>query len=128
MVSFVLSFFPRDVLDEILNLIESVSEDFPSYSFIPLHFHYQLSMVGILLKRPLSHNYQLICSLRLGNSCVVGHMSACDPMRITLTTQLQTASLSVKRSRRYGCMIRSSYVRLVPSLRPFPPLEGYRFK
>ena len=33
MVSFVLSFFPRDVLDEILNLIDSVSEDFPSYSF-----------------------------------------------------------------------------------------------
>ena len=34
MVSFVLSFFPRDVLDEILNLIESVSEDFPSYSWV----------------------------------------------------------------------------------------------
>ena len=31
---FVLSFFPRGVLDEILNLIESVSEDFPSYSSI----------------------------------------------------------------------------------------------
>ena len=29
-----LSFFPRGVLDEILNLIESVSEDFPSYSFM----------------------------------------------------------------------------------------------
>ena len=29
-----LSFFPRGVLDEILNLIESVSEDFPSYSGI----------------------------------------------------------------------------------------------
>ena len=28
-----LSFFPPGVLDEILNLIESVSEDFPSYSF-----------------------------------------------------------------------------------------------
>ena len=27
-----LSFFPRGVLDEIFNLIESVSEDFPSYS------------------------------------------------------------------------------------------------
>ena len=27
-----LSFFPRDVLGEILNLIESVSEGFPSYS------------------------------------------------------------------------------------------------
>ena len=36
MVSFVLSFFPRDVLDEILNLIESVSEDFPSYSFMKI--------------------------------------------------------------------------------------------
>ena len=36
MVSFVLSFFPRDVLDEILNLIESVSEDFPSYSSMEL--------------------------------------------------------------------------------------------
>ena len=34
MVSFVPSFFPRDVLDEILNLIGSVSEGFPSYSFI----------------------------------------------------------------------------------------------
>ena len=27
-----LSFFPRGILDEILNLIESVSEGFPSYS------------------------------------------------------------------------------------------------
>ena len=27
-----LSFFPRDVLDEILNLIESASEGFTSYS------------------------------------------------------------------------------------------------
>ena len=31
-----LSFFPRGVFDEILNLIESVSEDFPSYSSIKL--------------------------------------------------------------------------------------------
>ena len=29
-----LSFFPRGVLDEILNLTESVSEDFPSYSLV----------------------------------------------------------------------------------------------
>ena len=29
-----LSFFPRGVLDEILSLTESVSEGFPSYSFI----------------------------------------------------------------------------------------------
>ena len=32
-VFFVLSFFPRGVLDEILNLIESVSEGFSSYSY-----------------------------------------------------------------------------------------------
>ena len=44
MVSFVLSFFPRDVLDEILNLIESVSEDFPSYSSI---------LVGVVNKQQL---------------------------------------------------------------------------
>ena len=30
-----LSFFPRGVLDEILNLIQSVTEDFPSYSIKP---------------------------------------------------------------------------------------------
>ena len=35
MASFVLSFFPLDVLDEIWNLIESVSEGFLTYS-IPL--------------------------------------------------------------------------------------------
>ena len=29
-----LFFFPRGVLDEILNLIESVSEGFPSYFFL----------------------------------------------------------------------------------------------
>ena len=40
-----LSFFPRGVLDEILNLIESVSEGFPSYSFILFWF---------ILKRKLS--------------------------------------------------------------------------
>ena len=33
-VSFVLSFFPRDVLDEILDLIESVSEGFSTYSHL----------------------------------------------------------------------------------------------
>ena len=32
-ISFCAVLFPRGVLDEILNLIGSVSEDFPSYSF-----------------------------------------------------------------------------------------------
>ena len=35
-----LSCFPRGVLDEIFNLIESVSEDFPSYSSIHLSSSY----------------------------------------------------------------------------------------
>ena len=33
MASFCAVLFPRDVLDEIRDLIESVSEGFPSYSF-----------------------------------------------------------------------------------------------
>ena len=49
MVSFVLSFFPRDVLDEILNLIESVSEDFPSYSLI-ISRTYVLNVDSIYVK------------------------------------------------------------------------------
>ena len=36
MASFVLSFFPLDVLDEIWDLIESVSEGFLTYSYIHL--------------------------------------------------------------------------------------------
>ena len=37
MASFVLSFFPLDVLDEIWDLIESVSEGFLTYSYIPVY-------------------------------------------------------------------------------------------
>ena len=52
MVSFVLSFFPRDVLDEILNLIESVSEDFPSYSSINVNYiHWDFDQNFSLLNR-----------------------------------------------------------------------------
>ena len=55
MVSFVLSFFPRDVLDEILNLIESVSEDFPSYSLISFirqqdHFLHDVTFMSLSLR------------------------------------------------------------------------------
>ena len=34
-----LSFFPRDVLDEIWDFIESVSEGFPSYCDLGLFFY-----------------------------------------------------------------------------------------
>ena len=37
MASFCALFFPRDVLDDILNLIESFSEGFPTYSFRDAH-------------------------------------------------------------------------------------------
>ena len=47
MVSFVLSFFPRDVLDEILKLIGSVSEDFPSYSSIMVKSSIPHSQFGL---------------------------------------------------------------------------------
>ena len=53
MVFFVLSFFPRGVLDEILNLIESVSEGFPSYS----------SDSDILGFWPFNSNLQHFCAL-----------------------------------------------------------------
>ena len=39
MASFVLSFFPLDVLDEIWDLIESVSEGFLTYSQLSPKFH-----------------------------------------------------------------------------------------
>ena len=54
MVSFVLSFFPRDVLDEILNLIESVSEDFPSYSYMQSTIN--ISKLKILSKLLISQS------------------------------------------------------------------------
>ena len=39
-----LSFFPRGVLDEILNLIESVSEGFPLYSY-----NYNQAIIDLLV-------------------------------------------------------------------------------
>ena len=45
MASFVLSFFPLDVLDEIWDLIESVSEGFLTYSFIPFSQEYSDSLL-----------------------------------------------------------------------------------
>ena len=52
MVSFVLSFFPRDVLDEILNLIGSVSEGFPSYSCRYLRQAKQVKKSPVLYNMP----------------------------------------------------------------------------
>ena len=45
MASFVLSFFPLDVLDEIWDLIESVSEGFLTYSCCIVDLRYELLSV-----------------------------------------------------------------------------------
>ena len=63
MVSFVLSFFPRDVLDEILNLIESVSEDFPSYSCIS-------ELVFFLILKFVLHTLYCFCGLYVSGFCL----------------------------------------------------------
>ena len=47
MVSFCAIFFPRNILDEILNLIKSVAEGFPTYTFIVLN--------SILLQNVANH-------------------------------------------------------------------------
>ena len=68
-----LSFFPRGVLDEILNLIESVSEDFPSYSFIDLCCkHGILTLNGRMFD---DKGGEIFCVANDGSSVVV-YMSA----------------------------------------------------
>ena len=42
-----LSFFPRDVLDEIWNRIKSVPENFPTYSYSFLNCKEQDSYIGV---------------------------------------------------------------------------------
>ena len=46
MASFVLSFFPLDVLDEIWDLIESVSEGFLTYSCVNVCVPFPFRLVG----------------------------------------------------------------------------------
>ena len=49
-----LSFFPRGVLDKLLNLIESVSDDFPSYStlFVFTNFSAKCNKVKLFTRIP----------------------------------------------------------------------------
>ena len=53
MASFVLSFFPLDVLDEIWDLTESVSEGFLTYSFITLSAEDEWTQVSYRTNGPL---------------------------------------------------------------------------
>ena len=47
-VFFVLSFFPRGVLDGILDLIESVSEGFPTY-YLTINFSHSFLAISLKL-------------------------------------------------------------------------------
>ena len=58
-----LSLFPRDVLDEILNLIESVSEGFPSYSLLIYRVFSEINRYN--------HPYQIISRMMKYQSFVI---------------------------------------------------------
>ena len=74
MVSFLLSFFPRDLLDEILNLIGSVSEGFPSYSFITtkaVHFTKIEQRPPVLLYVEEHYFYRISVSKMYNTSAII---------------------------------------------------------
>ena len=73
MVSFVLSFFPRDVLDEILNLIESVSEDFPSYSY-----EHTSEKEKSVINNHIFHNATRFVSIVA--TCIAVHFAVCHAL------------------------------------------------
>ena len=68
-----LSIFPRGVLDEILNLIESVSEDFPSYFSTPLCSLFNRSLHrGIM---PSSYKEANVCPVpKTGDLSMVSYL------------------------------------------------------
>ena len=81
MVSFVLSFFPRDVLDEILNLIESVSEDFPSYSSL---VYRSFELVNTRFKQANKSN-MLYCIFRRPRKLIpINRLLNCFFLKITV--------------------------------------------
>ena len=69
MVSFVLSFFPRDVLDEILNLIESVSEDF--LTTLVLYLQYCMNLDHTTAPNGL-------CLLQMKTFCIISSEDRTD--------------------------------------------------
>ena len=59
-----LSFFPRGVLDEILNLIESVSESFPSYSCLGCFQNFSLKSLLAEANKPSLYSRRLKLSMQ----------------------------------------------------------------
>ena len=96
MVSFMLSLFRRDVLDESLNIIESVSEGFPTYSFI---FH-SSGFVGWL-----------------GGAMVLGKLPV--PGRPTILIRVGQGSTALTVGAGGGCLD------IFTLIYPFSPLSPY---
>ena len=69
-----LSFFPRGVLDEILNLIESVSEGFPSYSPIEM---FSILQIFLTFVPPVAYLSPTPQSLEMARSLLT--RAATDP-------------------------------------------------
>ena len=65
-----LSFFPRGVLDEILNFIESVSEGFPSYSYI-LFLSFSLPKIYLIYALLTCGSYRQVLPLRKSDTFVL---------------------------------------------------------
>ena len=93
-----LSFFPRDVLDEILNLIESVSEGFPPYT----------SKSSVILFKKWLHNTSSIY-FRLW---VFGLVEASDRKKYNCTICclfIVYFTTSGMRNSNSGCLIRDQF-------------------
>ena len=76
-----LSFFPRDVLDEIWDLIESVSEGFPSYSYIVesvVSLEIRLVRIKVINPHSTRHPFQcVICKEPMQSSVVFKRPCTC---------------------------------------------------
>ena len=72
---FVLSVFPRDVLGEIWVLIESVSEGFPTYSFIDV-----VDSLIIRIPRAISSHKSIMRIANISKNYLIGHRYKLDPI------------------------------------------------
>ena len=88
MASFVLSFFPLDVLDEIWDLIESVSEGFLTYS--------SLSQFLRVFLPTFTFSYELTSSFCLSCFALYAHLSTeCTPSLVILRSHICILNVSV---------------------------------
>ena len=91
MASFVLSFFPLDVLDEIWDLIEPVSEGFLTYSYYTILDNYCI-VVGDRMKNIV--NTKLIKESYYGLSCLCTCLSVQKSLTLALIVDVSVTRFS----------------------------------